>query len=363
MLYPDYTFADTFCADMTRECELLVGSATSFNLVAMSGVGVTFFVKYLERRSSAEFVYVNPYEMHEIDSVGVYAQLADKLDAAGESLEAIREALMARLESAETIVLLFNRFDRVRKVVDAQFYDNIRFLRDVNRARVMVVFVTTEPLVELIPAEASEIMSLVNRVVYFSGYGDADMQELLAAGGSRPATIEELRLAGGHHLLLQVVMGCQDTQNALSDPMVELLVRDMVAGLSPRRRKLLERVIGTTKQLQDAYLLQTKIVQHDGEWHAFSPLVDEYVERAATVRLPLKEQRLFDLLLRRKGEVVSKADIFDEVWPEENGITTDWSLNALVYRLRRHPGFDSRRYDIESHKKAGYVLIDNTETT
>ncbi|MCA9331171.1 hypothetical protein KC957_03905, partial [Candidatus Saccharibacteria bacterium] len=292
---------------MTRECESLIGSKTSFNLVATAGVGVTFFVKYLDARSSADFIYVNPYEMHEVTQAAVYAQLAEKLDLPGSaSLADIRDRLGNVIGSERTVVLLFNRFDRIRRVVDAQFYDNIRFLRDVNRARVVVGFVTTEPMVEAVPAEASEFMSLVSRTVYFSGYNEADMQELLAAGGSRGATNQELTLAGGHHLLLQVVMGCQDPSNALSDPMVELLVRDIVSGLSSRRRRLLTRIIGTQKEVQDTYLLQTKFVQNGGEWHAFSPLVDEYIGRASQARLPVKEQRLLDVLLQYKGEVVAK---------------------------------------------------------
>jgi hypothetical protein len=359
MLYPDYTFSEKFCVDITSECIALVDTATSFNLVAASGVGVTFFVKYLESRLSAAFVYVNPYEMHEVTQAAVYSQLARKLDAAEDSgLDGIRLAIGQRLESTGTVVLLFNRFDRIRKVVDDQFYDHIRYLRDINRARVVVAFVTTEPLVESVSAEASEFMSLVNRTVYFAGYGDEDMQELLAAGGSRRATDAELRLAGGHHLLLQVVMGCQDVDNALSDPMVELLVHDLVMGLSPRRRKLLTQCLGTAREVDDGCLLQTKFVQKDGVWTAFSPLVDEYVQRVQIKNLPLKEQRLFDLLLSREGGIVSKQVIFDHVWVEDDGIASDWSLNALVYRLRRHPAFDRKRYEIVSHKKTGYMLVD-----
>jgi hypothetical protein len=359
MLYPDYTFSENFCTNITNECSALVDTATSFNLVAASGVGVTFFVKYLERQTDATFVYVNPYEMHEITQEAVYAQLARKLDVDVQSnLDEMRQALNKKLEHVSTIVLLFNRFDRVRNVVGDQFYDHIRYLRDINRARVVVAFVTTEPLVESVSAEASEFMSLVNRTVYFGGYGNEDMQELLAAGGSRRATDAELRLAGGHHLLLQVVMGCQDVDNALSDPMVELLVHDLVMGLSPRRRKLLAQCLGTSREVDDMCLLQTKFVHKEGVWRAFSPLVDEYVQRAQIKNLPLKEQRLFDLLLRHTGEVVGKQVIFDHVWAEDDGIATDWSLNALVYRLRRHAAFDQKRYEIVSHKKAGYALVD-----
>lgn len=368
MLYTDHHFSDSFCADIRQDCLDALADRQSFNLVALPGVGVTFFVKDLDRRSPADFVYINPYEMHDLTASAVYAQLAQRLGvktAAEEvDLREIGEAIKRRTERTDVpLVIVFNRFDRLNRVVDAQFYDTVRYLRDIDRSNVVIMFVTSAPLIEIAPNHSEEIVRLVTKTLYFPGHTDEDIQEIVAASGSRAATKAELQLAGGHHLLLQVLMGCQDIDNALSDPMVELLIKDIVAGLSPHRRKLVERAAAAYRLSEaDVYLLGTRFVRQDTQKRAtvFSPLLGEYLERVSTTRsLPVKEKRLFRLLEKHVDEVVSKQDIFEHVWAEEDGIASDWSLNALVYRLRRHPAFDARRYSIESHKKEGYRLVDH----
>ncbi|MBI2597455.1 winged helix-turn-helix domain-containing protein [Candidatus Daviesbacteria bacterium] len=57
------------------------------------------------------------------------------------------------------------------------------------------------------------------------------------------------------------------------------------------------------------------------------------------------------------GNVVSKDEIFTEVWGEESENATDWALDALIYRLRKHPFLKAHGYIIESYKKVGYSLI------
>ncbi len=74
-------------------------------------------------------------------------------------------------------------------------------------------------------------------------------------------------------------------------------------------------------------------------------------------KLPVKEAKLFKLLRQNAGKVVSKDEIFSEVWPEGDNGATDWALDALIYRLRKHPFMQSHHYIIESHKKVGYTLI------
>lgn len=51
---------------------------------------------------------------------------------------------------------------------------------------------------------------------------------------------------------------------------------------------------------------------------------------------------------RKKAEYI--------VWKDDQGKATDWALNALIYRIRKNPGFASSGYVIENHKKEGFVL-------
>lgn len=75
------------------------------------------------------------------------------------------------------------------------------------------------------------------------------------------------------------------------------------------------------------------------------------------VRLPVKESKLFKLLRKNLGNTVSKDEIFIEIWNENSEEATDWALDALIYRLRKHPFMITNGYIIESHKKIGYTLI------
>lgn len=366
MPYPDHMFSDTFCAEVTARCKDAIDSRTSFNLVAMSGVGATFFVKYMQRRITADFVYINAYEMHDFTKQALYDRLAAKLEIdfnEGQTaqLHDIAEALKVRARSSETIVLLFHRFDRLHSAIDQNFYDNLRVLGDVDRSKIVMVFVTSEPLPELVREQASAALALVPHTIYFPGYSERDLREIMDATTTVRIDDQALGLAGGNHLLLQVLLGCQSLDNPLSDPMVELLIKDMYLGLDSRRRRMVESVLQANKTpVDDAFLLGMGFIrEQDGVQELFSPVMTEYVSRLSKGHLPAKERKLFEFLKRHSGEVVLKQDIFDHVWSEDNGIATDWSLNALVYRLRKHSAFDKQRYDIESRKKEGYVLIDH----
>lgn len=366
MPYPDHMFSDEFCVDATKQCVEMIEARNSFNLVAMNGVGVTFFVKYLQRRSPVDFVYVNAYEMHDFTKQALYDQLAVTLGVVKEDrtvqLHDIADALRERVRLSDTVVLLFHRFDRLKGAIDQNFYDNLRFLRDVDRSKIVMIFVTSEPLTEMVREQAGAALSLAASTVYFPGYSRTDLREIMHATNPVLVDAHAIDLCGGHHLLLQVLLGCQSLDNPLSDPMVELLIKDMYVGLDSRRRRMIDSVVRSPKSgIDDAFLLGTGFVKKVGvdEHKVFSPVMREYIARQSKGHLPSKERKLFELLQKHQGELVSKQFIFDHVWSEDNGIASDWSLNALVYRLRNHTAFDKQRYDIESRKKEGYVLIDH----
>jgi len=44
------------------------------------------------------------------------------------------------------------------------------------------------------------------------------------------------------------------------------------------------------------------------------------------------------------GNVVSKDDIFATVWSDSPDQASDWALDALIYRLRKHPFAGPRLY-------------------
>jgi len=75
------------------------------------------------------------------------------------------------------------------------------------------------------------------------------------------------------------------------------------------------------------------------------------------VKLPAKEKALFSLLKKRLNMVVSKDQIFEHIWESDPESASDWALNALIYRLKKNPGFLASGYVIENHKKLGYSML------
>lgn len=364
MLYADHPFSEKFCDEWVSNCLDLIARGASINLVAMPGVGVTFLVRQLTYRSPDECVAINSFEMHEFTKVALYNQLTGKLGLAAEpgghvDLRAIGEALKMRAGDGK-IILIFNRFDRLGPVLDQGLYENLRFLRDVANGRLALLFVTAEPVTEFASQGIQDLLRLVDNVLYFPGYPQEDMTEIIKSSNSPDVERQVVELAGGHHALLQILSRCQNLDNALSDPMVELVIKDIYLGLTPKRRKVIETIATGHSLPADSFLANIGYVAEDaGKLRTFTPLLSEYALRQTQAHLPARERRLLKLLLRNAGNVVSKQDIFDTVWHEADGIASDWALNALVYRLRRHPAFDSQRYTIESHKKQGYILNDH----
>lgn len=364
MLYTDHPFSKSFCARLADDCLAAVAKGT-VNLVAMPGMGVTFFVRQLAYRSPDEFISVNSFEMHDFSKAALYNQLSRKLGLEPAhsdhvDLQAIGEALKARAAEGKKVVLVFNRFDRLGPILDQSFYENLHFLREVAGGKLVMMFVTAEPVIEFAGAGLQDLLRMIDGTMYFSGYSQADLREIIRSSGAQDIEDRALELSGGHHALLQILMRCQNLENALSDPMVELLIKDMYLGLTPKRRKDIDAVASGRNKPVDHFLTNVGyVVGDEGKQRTFTPLLSEYALRQAQSHLPVRERRLLSLLKRNVGRVVSKRDIFDAVWRETDGIATDWALNALVYRLRRHPAFDSQRYTIDSHKKQGYILRDH----
>lgn len=364
MIYSSHRFSDNFCNQTITECLDSISTLTSANLVGMPNVGVTFLLQALEQKSDDPFIFVNTYELPEFSWQALFSRLGQKLGVTNHeapSLQAIGEALANRAEDQDRLVVVFNRLDRLGEMVNQNLYDNLRYLRDFNRNKIVMLFVSAEPLLETSAKGKQNVLPLLTQTIYFPGYSDADLTEVLKANDVSAIDPRVLKLAGGHHTLAQLLLRCQDPNNPLADPMVELFIKDLYAQLDVRWRRQLKQLVLRSTQTQDQFLLGCGYVQRvKGAQQIFTPLLTEYIQQRNKKHMPAKEKRLFRILLARQGEVVPKTDICDFVWPEQNGIISDWALNALIYRLRRHPAFDAQRYSLQSRKKEGYVLYDHS---
>ena len=360
MLYSKHHYSDNFCKSVFNDCLNSIQTQTSFNLIAMPGVGVTFFLKALAQNNPDNFMFVNSYEMRDFSKSAFYEQLSDKLGIEFSepiSLQKISKALNSKAEKLDRLVMVFNRLDRLSEILDQNFYDNMRFLRDAFRNKIVMIFVSSRPMFELSSANFKDALSLVTKTIYFPVYSDTDLIEISRSSSSALIDKTALAFSGGHHALLQVLLRCQNLDNPLPDPMVEMLIKDIYFGLDVNRRKQLETFVLRSVEPKDQLLTGLGYIKNS---QAFTPLLSNYIKSLGKSHLPVKEKRLMRLLTIHKDKVVSKEEIFDYVWPEKSGIASEWALNALIYRLRRHVAFDNERYSIESRKKDGYLLIDHS---
>src|SRR5215831_19913994 len=82
--------------------------------------------------------------------------------------------------------------------------------------------------------------------------------------------------------------------------------------------------------------------------------------RKAGLRVKLQEQplQLLAALLQRPGEVVTREDLRQKLWPADTFVDFDHSLNSAVKKLRQALGDDPNnpRF-IETIPRRGYRLI------
>ena len=194
--------------------------------------------------------------------------------------------------------------------------------------------------------------------MYFKPYTKEDLKKLLKVGPEQLPKPEELErlldLSGGHNQLFRILLNSHKQQNLLLDQFVKVQLKGLVDYLDYQQRKTLQKIaLGKKVEDIDDYLLGVGMVTHNT---TFTPLLSDYIKQNMPARLPPKEAKIFKILRNNLGRIVSKDEIFDSVW-EEGDKATDWALDALIYRLRKHSFITSHGYIIESHKKVGYSLI------
>jgi len=370
-------FAKEKLADFKR----LINSGQSFTVVSMPGVGVSYFLKYLACQDWAYFIHVDLYNLPSLNQHEFYRMLLTDLGGkpgskTDEQVFLESKAILKKLaEQYSKVVIIFSRFDQLKKDLDENFLSNLQSLTTLALGKIVEIFTSIKPLYELAPeAVSGGNLPFYSKILYFIPYSPKDLKSLFMLDHTlkaHPDLDEIIKLSGGHNQLLNIFINSHKKSNLLLDKFVKLQLRDLYNYLDYSQKKDVQRIaLGKTMAEVDEYLLGVGYVKqstsevkkmrlHLGgvKFELFSPILAEYIKTNLPVKLPVKEKALFNLLRKNLGKVVSKDEIFNEVWKEFDEGTTDWALDALVYRLRKHPFLQSHGYIIESHKKVGYTLI------
>ncbi|MCL4366452.1 helix-turn-helix domain-containing protein [Patescibacteria group bacterium] len=374
-LNPAYNFQEAqlgpkFAQNHLRRFKELIDSSLSFVAVSMPGVGVSYFLKYLVMQDFAYFIHVDLYSLPTLSQHEFYKLLLSELGGdpdlkTDEDLLSEAKKLLQNLsEKQGKIVIIFSRFDQLKDQFDWNFLSNIQSLSAISPNQIILIFTSTKPLHKLAPdALSGGNLNFYSKELYFKPYSKEDLKKLLKVEPVKPISKEDLEnslsLSGGHNQLFHILLNSQKQHNLLLDQFVKLQLKEFVDYLDYHQKKTVQKIALGKKVLEiDEYLLEIGMVKKtENRYELFTPLLTEYIKTNLPAKLPVKEAKLFKLLKNNIGRTVSKDQIFAELWGENNEDATDWALDALIYRLRKHPFIKGGGYIIESQKKVGYTLI------
>lgn len=389
--FPEAKLGPEFAQDKLKEFRQMIDASLSFVVLSMPGVGVSYFLRYLVMldfacvsaqvkgkvlRAGPYFIHVDLYDLPTLSRHEFYKLLLSELggkpaneqssptDKTNEQLLLeSKKALQTLSQKWEKIVIVFSRFDQLKAEFDCNLLSNIQSLTAASPGKIVLIFTSTKPLNEIAPdALSGGNLNFYSRKLYFKPYSKEDLKKLLEIEPAKPApkaVLEKLlELSGGHNQLLHILLNSQKEQ-LLLDQFVRMQMKEFVNYLNYYQRKQLQKIaLGRNTDEADEYLLGVGLIKKSSSvYQLFTPLLKDYIKNHMPAKLPAKEAKLFKLLRRNMGSTVTKYEIFQEVWGENNEIATDWALDALVYRLRKHPFMKANSYIIESHKKVGYTLV------
>ncbi len=344
-----------FSRENLKQIKKLIEISTTFSVCGMPSMGISIFLRFLATRKFAHFVHVDINELPKLSRQELFKQLNKQLNHPLENL----------VKKHKRIVIIFNRFDRLKKEFNEDFFSNLRSLRDIDKEKIVMVFAANRPLLEQSPkALSGGNLNMYSKTFYLKPYSKEDLKKLTGLNAPKFLKHQDfdraLELSGGHYQLLQLLLKSDCLhENPLQDEAIKFQLKDLYNYLKYPQRKLLQKIALEKKvKTPDQYLLGTGFIKKTkGELKIFTTLLADFIKSGTRVRLPLQESKLFALLKSKLGKVVTKDAIFASLW--KNGEGSDWALNALVYRLRKNPAFISLGYVIENQKKLGYCLIRN----
>ncbi len=346
------------------EIQRLLHAHPTLSIMGMPGGGISILLKELARTNTGHSVYIDVFGLPALSSEDLFRNLATELGITkpckdlADTIRACVDRLQELTRSSGRVVIYFAGFDQLADALDAQLLQGLQALTR-NNSEVRLVFGLCISLKKLIPdAYFDSGLRLFSNKYYIGGYSPAELRYWLGLYG--PENWEntsdldaKLALSGGHLQLLLLLLGNRPEINDGQNESISLLFKNLYQLLLGPQRTIVRSLGQGKKAANDEYLSGIGMVNRKDE--LFSPLFVTYLRAYYRPQLPAKERRLFLLLKKHLGQTVSKQVIMDTVWQDD--IVSDWALNALVYRLRKHPAFLSRNLVIENHKKLGYALV------
>lgn len=309
-------------------------------------------------------------------------------------IDSVRKSLISILDSGVMPTLFFLRFDRMKDVVNQQFFDNLQGLKDATHQKLSYVFTGYRTLDQLSPKVFTKAsLSVFLHPQCITPASTSDMEVILTQFKMKyelklPSSLETelLRLCGGHVQYLQLALillnenGKEFTKDNLEqilydDERILLMSEELYEGLEKSEKEVVREVAQKTtvsqKKLSDVSYLRDVglLVKDEGDYTLFSPLFDRYItentsdsrDSAQNVHFSKKEHLLYSFLEAHKEEICERDDIVEQVWPEysEYGVS-DWAIDRLVARVRAKLKQQGSNDEIYTIRTRGYKLTSSS---
>lgn len=363
--FKEKNLGQDFCKDYIKKVGGLIRASTSFTVVGMPGMGISIFLRYLATTNLAYFVHVDINELPSLTKNELFKLLFKELGGQtfgildDQYLELCKKQIEQIITGQQKLVVIFNRFDKLKSQFDPSFFDNLRALRDIDKEKIVMIFSANRPLVEQYPQMfTGGNLNMFSQSYYLKPFSKEDLKKLIDLNSpfakSDPQKLETaIKLCGGHYQLLQLLLKSDYLESdPLLDPVIKLQLKELSEYLKFEERKSLQKFsVGKRVGINNQFLLDLGFINGT---QFFSPLLLRYLKSTLNLKLPPRETKLFKLLKSRLGKTITKDEIFNVVWKDDEDKATDWALDALIYRLRRNL---KTGYVIENQKKVGYYLV------
>lgn len=359
-----------FASQKLKEVKQLINSGISFTVCGIPGVGVTIFLRYLATLDFAHFVFIDVYKLPQLTKSELFKTLLSELGGKvkhADDGQIINECskILHDLTQKEKVVIIFNRFDTLKKEIDKTLFTNLSSLWEADRQKVVFIFTGNRPIVETAAKEiGGGYLYILSKNFYFKTYSFEDLKDILDSlypglNDDQQVTEKALKLSGGHHQLFHLLLKSVKFENPLEDLFIRLQLKEIYENFTYAQRKMLQNIVkGKIVENIDPFLEEIGVIaKYKSGIKFFTPLLKDYIEGYLPLKLPIKESKLFNLFKKNEGRIVFKHELFEAVWPNDDGEASDWALNSLIYRIRMNPVFKTSGYAIESYKKQGYKLI------
>lgn len=304
------------------------------------------------------------------------------------TIDSVRKSLITILESGVYPNIFFLRFDRMKDVVNQQFFDNIQGLKDATHNKLAYVFTSYRSLDQLSPQVFSRAsLSVFAQDMYIKPASHTDIQTIYDTYKKKyklDLTVERekdlFELVDGYIQYVQLALislhekqhNFQDKealfQYLIKDERIILQSEELWESLEKHEQAALLKVskkqsIAEEEKMRARYIWDTGMVMDD---RIFSPLFAEYIKNREGkttiegngVEFSKKEHLLFSFLQKHIGEICERDRIIEAVWPEVEALgVSDWAIDRLVARVRNKLKLQKSTLEIQTIKTRGYKLI------